>query len=183
MPASATYYPDWGVRSDIDYFDNIVRADMKEFIDNPHVRQTLHLATSLNNLLDWHFHSRHEQVHGQKNKPALDKFRREMELKLPALASIRDLCDASKHCRLDHGYVQLLEIKVMVGRGGYGGYSQEMGYGVAGAYGGGQPEPRQITRDSEPKWLIEVFQPAFRFWEAEISAPADPTAAGSEPAA
>jgi hypothetical protein len=84
------------------------------------------------------------------------------------LAAIRDLCDASKHCGLNRESFDLSEIKFVTGRGGYGGYRQGMGFNVAGAYASGRDEPRQYTRNGDPRWLMDVFLMGFNYWKTVI---------------
>jgi hypothetical protein len=168
MAKTPTQYPGLGIDTEVAYFDQIVRPDKEDFVTNQNIREALHLATSLNNLLEWHFHSHVRRSGGPTESKDLKEFRRRLEADFRFLAAIRDLCDASKHCGLNRDGFELSEIKLVVGRGGYGGYGEGMGYNVAGAYGSGQEEPRQYTKDGHPRWLIDVFLAAFQYWETVI---------------
>jgi len=169
--ATAPRYPDLGFRSDAEFFDNLVRPDMAAFKANPGVREGFHLATSLNHMLDWHWHTLHPGV-TTKNQPAWSSMRDAMTAACPALAKIQDLCDASKHCGLDRRTVGLAGVGMHLGAGGagaYGGTTGGYGIGVL-AYGDGRPTLRMLNLDGTTAFWAECFAAAFGYWEVLLAA-------------
>ena len=121
MAKGNPFYPDIGMESSSEFFNMMVISDMNAFRDSPGVREALHLAFSLNSLLDWHFHSTKKMRDETPSQVRLKKFRSAIELECPPLAIIRDLCDASKHCGINRPHFEMASIKFATGKGGYGG--------------------------------------------------------------
>ena len=143
---------------------------MADYKANPNNLRAFRLATSLNNLMDWHWHALHPGV-TNKNNPSWDAMRRNMEASCSSLRMVKDLCDASKHCGLNRGGVELQDIFMMAGRGGAGGYDCPTGgYDVGGLAYGGEPEPLIRSRAGVTTWASDMFDEAFEYWERIIAA-------------
>jgi hypothetical protein len=148
----------------VDFFDIVVRADMKAFDASPGLLEAFHLASSLNHLMDWHWNSNRHVP-----KPPFGDVRKSMEAQCTELELIRNLCDASKHCGLNRGPVKLAKVETIAGKHGHGGLGLAMGLGVAGTIGQGTPEPRLHASDGSAIWAADAFRAAFRHWESVIA--------------
>lgn len=167
--AAEVHYPNLGFCSDVDFFDVIVRSDMSAFNASPGVREGFHLATSLNHMLDWHWHTLNSGV-STKNQLAWSEMRSTMMAVRPALAKVQDLCDASKHCGLDRRNVELAAVNMRLGAGGAGAYNETGRYGIGvTAYGAGRPTLHMLNLDGTVAFWTECFNAAFTHWEALLT--------------
>lgn len=164
-------FPDLSIQSDLEYLDTVVYPDWQDFNVSIGIRETFHLASSLNSLVEWHWHSLNPEASEIEAKKGVSALRKALSQVCPATATIRDICDASKHVGLSRNDMILTGLRPTIGRGGFGGLnSPSMGYGVAGALGSGQSEPVVHASHQSPQWVREVFQAALDYWVQTIAA-------------
>jgi hypothetical protein len=117
------------------FFEGDVEPTVSAWRASPtDLRLAKHAAISLNHLVDYFFHDFHNVApHRVFNKKNLIGFRRELCVRFPNFALIRDVAEAHKHVELNRTDRVLTSTnQTTVGNLGYG----EAEFGI-GTYGGG----------------------------------------------